>query len=108
MVLDHVSEFRVVLLDAVFSHVEHLQLPVAYQILDRKSRKPVVRQREVGQVGLGEKNTYHTGFIQICSQFLTPFLGTVFHALSHGVIYCVSSKYLEMEVYDWLLKNFNH
>ena len=47
---------------------------------------------------------------QKCTQFLTSFLGTVFHALSHGVIHFVRSvsfKSLEMEVSDWLLKNVN-
>ena len=46
---------------------------------------------------------------QKCTQFLTPFSGTVFHALSHGVIHfvqIVSFKNLKMEVFDWLLKNF--
>ena len=36
--------------------------------------------------------------------------GTVFHALSHGVIHfvwSVSFKNLKMEVFDGLLKNFN-
>ena len=36
--------------------------------------------------------------------------GTVFHALSHGVIHFVRSvsfKNLEVEVSDWLFKNFN-
>ena len=66
------------------------------------------------RLGWGKrKHTTHlskgtSGLKQICSQFLTLFLGTVFHVLSHGVIYCVSSKNLEMEVSDWLLKNFNH
>ena len=52
------------------------------------------------QVGPNKKGT----------QFPTPFLGTVFHAPSHGVIHFVRSvsfKNLEMEVYDWLLKNVN-
>ena len=47
---------------------------------------------------------------QNCTQTLTSFLGRVFHALSHGVIYfvpCVSSKNIKMEVSDWLLKNYN-
>ena len=38
------------------------------------------------------------------------FSGTVFHALSLGVIHIVRSvsfKNLKMEVFDWLLKNFN-
>ena len=42
--------------------------------------------------------------------FQYHFLGTFFHALSHDVIHFVprvSSKNLEMEVSDWLLKNFN-
>ena len=45
-----------------------------------------------------------------CTQTPTSFLGPFFHALSHDVIHfapCVSSKNLEMEVSDWLLKNFN-
>ena len=47
---------------------------------------------------------------QKCTQLPTPFSGTVFNALSHGVIHFVRSvsfKNLEMEVFDWLLKNFN-
>ena len=47
---------------------------------------------------------------QKCTQLATPFWETVFHALSHGVIHFaprVSSKKPEMEVSDWLLKNFN-
>ena len=50
-----------------------------------------------------------SGLKQKCTQTLTSFLGTVFHALSHDVLHfvpCVSSKNLEMEVSDWLLKNF--
>ena len=40
----------------------------------------------------------------------TPFLGTVFNTLSHGVIPNVQSvtlKTLKLEASDWLLKNFN-
>ena len=51
-----------------------------------------------------------SGRKQKCTRFLTPLSGTVFHALSHGVIHFVRSvsfKNLEMEVSDWLLKNFN-
>ena len=51
-----------------------------------------------------------SGLKQKCTQTPTSFLGTVFHALSHDVIHFVlhvSSKNLEMEVSDWLLKNFN-
>ena len=51
-----------------------------------------------------------SGLKQKCSQTLTSFLGTVFHDLSHGVIHFVpyvSSKNLEMDVSDWLLKNIN-
>ena len=47
---------------------------------------------------------------QKCTQFPTPFLATVFRALSHDVIHfvlSVSFENLEMEVSDWLLKNFN-
>ena len=47
---------------------------------------------------------------QKCTQFPTPFLGTDFHALSHGVVHFVRSvsfRNLEMEASDWLLKNFN-
>jgi len=47
---------------------------------------------------------------QKCTQFLTPFSGTVFYALSHGVIHFVQSvsfKNLKIEVFDWPLKNFN-
>ena len=47
---------------------------------------------------------------QKCTQFPTLFSGTIFHALLHGVIYFVQSVSfinLEMEVSDWLLKNFN-
>ena len=45
-----------------------------------------------------------SGRKQKCTQFLTPFSGTVFHALSLGLIHF---KNLKMEVFDWLLKNFN-
>ena len=51
-----------------------------------------------------------SGCKQKCTQTLTIFLGTVINALSHGVIHfvwSVSFKNLEMDVYDWLLKNFN-
>ena len=51
-----------------------------------------------------------SGRKQKCTQFPTPFSGTVFYALSHGVIHFVRSvsfKNLKMEVFDWLLKNFN-
>jgi len=51
-----------------------------------------------------------SGLKQRCTQTMTSFLGPFFHALSHDVIHfapCVSSKNLEMEVSDWLLKNFN-
>jgi len=51
-----------------------------------------------------------SGLKQKCTQPPTSFFGTVFHALSHDVIHFVprvSSKNLEMEVPDWLLKNFN-
>ena len=51
-----------------------------------------------------------SGLKQKCTQTLTSYLGTVFHALSHDVIHFVlrvSSKNLEMEVSDWLLRNFN-
>ena len=51
-----------------------------------------------------------SGRKQKCTQFLTPFSGTIFHALPHGVIHFVQSvsfKNLQMEVFDWLLKNFN-
>ena len=64
-----------------------------------------------------EENIFHThlskgtsGLKQKCTQTPTSFLGTVFHALSLDVIHFVprvSSKNLEMEVSDWLLKNFN-
>ena len=53
-----------------------------------------------GRSGLKQKHT----------QTPTSFLGLFFHALSHDVIHFalrVSSKNLEMEVSDWLLKNFN-
>ena len=48
-----------------------------------------------------------SGRDQKCTQFLTPFSGIVFRALSHRVIHFVRSvslKNLEMEVCDWLLK----
>ena len=51
-----------------------------------------------------------SGHKQKCTQTPTSFLGPFFHALSHDVIHiapCVSSKNLKMEVFDWLLKNFN-
>ena len=51
-----------------------------------------------------------SGLKQKSTQTLTSFLGTVFHALSHDVIHFVphvSSKNLEMEVSDWLLKNLD-
>jgi len=51
-----------------------------------------------------------SGRKQKCTQILTPFAGTVFHALSQGVIHFVQSvsfKNLKIEVFDWLLKNFN-
>ena len=51
-----------------------------------------------------------SGHKQKCTQFPTPFSSTVFHALSHGEIHfvwSVSFENLEMEVFDWLLKNFN-
>ena len=41
------------------------------------------------------------------TQLPTPFSGTVFDALSHGVIHFVRSvsfKNLEMEVSDWLVE----
>ena len=45
-----------------------------------------------------------------CTQFPIAFLGTIFHALSHGAMWSIlfavlSLKSLEMEVSDWLLKN---
>ena len=43
-----------------------------------------------------------SGCKQKCTQFLTPFTGIVFHALSHGVIHFVQSvsfKNLEMVVF---------
>ena len=48
----------------------------------------------------------------ICKTSVLLVSGTVFHALSHGVthfVWSVSSKHenLKMEVFDWLLKNFN-
>ena len=51
-----------------------------------------------------------SGLKQKCTQTPTSLLGTIFHALSHDVIHFlppVNSKNLEMEVSDWLLKNFN-
>ena len=51
-----------------------------------------------------------SGLKQKCTQTLTSFLGTFFQALSHDAIHFVprdSSKNLEMEVSDWLVKNFN-
>ena len=51
-----------------------------------------------------------SGHKQKCTPFLTPFSSTVFHALSHGLIHFVRSvsfENLKMEVFDWLLKNFN-
>lgn len=50
-----------------------------------------------------------SGHKQKCTQTLPSFLGLVFHALSHGVIHfvpCVSSKNLEMEVFDWPAEGF--
>ena len=57
-----------------------------------------------------EKNAPHfpkgtSGIKQKCTQSPTPFLDTVFHALSRGVIHfvkSVSSKNLEIKVSDWL------
>ena len=51
-----------------------------------------------------------SGLKQKCTQTPTSFLGTVFLGLSPDVIHFVprvSSKNLQMEVSDWLLKNFN-
>ena len=51
-----------------------------------------------------------SGLKQKCTQTPISFLGTVFHALSGDVIHFDprgSFKNLEMEVSDWLLKNFN-
>ena len=51
-----------------------------------------------------------SGLKQKCTQTPTSFWRTIFHALSHNVIHFVPrviSKNLEMEVSDWLLKNFN-
>ena len=48
-----------------------------------------------------------SGLKQKCTQTSTSFLGPVFHALSYDVIHFaprVSSKNLEMEVSDWLLR----
>ena len=49
--------------------------------------------------------------ISFSSKLVMTFSNAVFYALSHGAIHFVRSvsfKNLEMEVSNWLLKNFNH
>ena len=78
-------------------HLDFCTIPISVSVSRRNGLRPHLSKGSSGRK-------------QKCTQFLTPFSGIVFHALSHGVVHFVRSvsfKNLKMEVFDWLLKDFN-